>query len=394
MANIPEHVLNLYGKPRRSSSFIKRYITTNYRHTISANGGFDTASCNLQVRSLADAEFFFAEYLGNFVRITVENPVEPIFEGLINRVTLSAGDVTYTTSLDEMYNSVQVYTATSLSAQTVTTAVQNLTSQNLYGVKQGTAEYGFQWGGTGNQPTALGDRILAAQSFPQSSMESSPGAGFSLNVELIGIYQTLKWQLFFSSSSVSQTYSAFVLARLAALSNGTTFFDSADTSLVTTNATARATGDSPGKTVWDSLDTNAQAGDGSSGIPWVVGISPTDFTLKTRRLYYRPANDAVEYTAQIRDGLRVRSLYGKLIPPWLVRPDRVCQVTDALVGYSIASGDDPRQFYINTVEYDAETQQARLYGYDDITNEAAVGARNNSAVIFGKPLKVARWRVS
>lgn len=393
MSRIPEHVFNLYGKPRRSSAFIKRYITTNYTHTIAANGWFDTANCNLRVQSLAEAEFFFAEYLGNFVRITVENPVEPIFEGIINRIILNAGGITYTISLDEMYNSLQVLFSTSTSVAGTTTAVQNLTSQNIYGIKQGSAEYGFQWGGTGGQPDGLAAKILNAQSFPQASMQASGGGDFSLNVEIIGIYQTLKWQLFFSSTTTSQTYSAFVLARLSALSNGTTFFDNADTTQVTTNAATRAQGDSPGKTVWDSLDSNAQCGDGS-GVPWVVGITPTDFLSRTRRLYYRPANETLEYTALVRDGLRVRSRYGKIIPPWLVRPDRVLQVTDALVGYSIASGDDPRQFYVNTIEYDAEAQRVQVFGYDDISNEAAVGARNNMATIFGKPLKASRWRVT
>lgn len=394
MASVPEHTLNLYGKPRRSTAFIKRYVTMNYRHTISANGGFDTASCNLHVRSLADAEFFFAEYLGNYVSITVENPIEPIFEGLINRITLSAGGITYTISLDEMYNSVQALFATSTSVQGTTTAVQNLTSQNIYGIKQGGIEFGFQWGGTGSQPDAIAARVLAVQSFPQSSIEATPGAGFDITVEIIGIYQTLKWQLFFSSTTTSQTYSAFVLARLSALSNGTTFFDNADTTLVTTNSSTRPQGDSPGKTVWDCLDSNAQAGDGVNGVPWVVGITPTDFTLRTRRLYYRPANETVEYTAQIRDGLRPRSLYGKIIPPWLVRPDRIMQITDALIGYSIASADDPRQFYINSIEYDSESQRVQVFGYDDVSNEAAVGARNNRPVIFGQPLRAARWRVS
>lgn len=394
MGGIPPHILNVYNKPRRGSQYIKRLLTSNYRHTISANGWYDTATCDLVVTSISEAEDFVSSYIGNRVAVFVDDPMMPIWEGLINRITLTTGNAITTISLDEMFNSMQVYSATSLSAQTVTTAVQNLTSQNLYGVKQGAAEYGLQWGGTGNQPTALGDKILAAQSFPQSSVEANPGGAFSLNVELIGIYQTLKWQLFFSSSSVSQTYSAFVLARLSALSNGTSFFNNADTTGVTTNATARATGDSPGKTVWDSLDTNAQCGDGASGIPWVVGIEPTSPITNTRRLYYREANTDVEYYLYVRDNLRPRTVSGALIKPWLVVPDRVAQIQDVLVGYTLPNIDDPRQFYINTVEYDAETQQARLYGYDDITNEAAVGARNNSAVIFGKPLKVARWRVS
>jgi hypothetical protein len=389
---IPPHIINIYNKPRRGSEYLKRFLVSNYRHTISANGWFDTASCTVQPSSVSDAYDFLVTYIGNFVQVYVDNPAEPIFEGLINRISLSNGGITTTISLDEMYNSLQVYSSTSTSVQAVTTAVQNLTSQNLYGIKQGSAEYGFHWGGTGAQPTALGDKILNTQSFPQSSTEVTPGAQFELSVELIGIYQTLKWQLFFSSSSVSQTYSAFVLARLSALSNGTTFFDNANTGGVTTNTASRATGDSPGKTVWDSLDSNAQCGDGS-GVPWVVGVEPTNFATGTRRLYYRPTNTSVEYYAYVSDGMRPRYVTGGLVHPWLVRPDRVIQIQDSLVGYTFPSFDDPRQTYINAIDYDAEAQQVRFYGYDDITNEAAVGARNNRPVIFGQPLRAARWRV-
>lgn len=393
---IPQHSLNLYRKPRQSSGqvlqFLNRYSIYNYRHTISANGWFDTASCDIRIRSKTEAETFFENFVGNRISVIVDNPQEPIFEGLINRITLVEGGVTYTTSLDEMANSVQLLMSTTTSASANTTAVQNLTSQGIYGIKQMSLDFGFQWGGTGGQPTAIGDAILASRAYPQSSMDVSGGNDFRLSVEIIGIYQTMKWQLFFSSSSVSQTYSAFVLARLSALSNTTVFFDNADTSLVTTNTATRATGDSPGKTVWDTLDTQAQAGD-AAGTPWVVGVTPTNPTTGTRRLYYRAANSTIEYSARITDNLRVRNIYGRIVPPWLVRPDRSIQITDALIGFT-PQADDPRITYINTVEYDAELQVARFYGYDDVSNEAAVNARNNQAIWFGKPLKVQRWRVS
>lgn len=391
---IPLHTINIYRKPKLRGTTLNpllfRSAVYNYRHTISANGWFDTASCDVRFRSTVDAETFFENFLGNSIAIFVDNPIEPIWEGLINRITFTNGGVVYTASLDEMANSMQVLASTSTSAQTTTTAVQNTTSQNIYSIKQGSVEFGFQWGATGGQPTALGDAILASHAFPQSSMDVAGGNDFRLSIEMIGFYQTLKWQMFFSSSSVSQTYSAFVLARLSGLLNTTTWFDNADTSQVTTNTATRATGDSPGKTVWDTLDTLAQSGD-AAGTPWVVGITPTNYNTRSRRLYYRPVNSTIEYSAKITDNLRIRNIYGKVVPPWLVVPDRVMQVNDALIGYT-PQGDDPRMTYINTVEYDAETQVARVYGYDDITNEAAVSARNNQPVWFGKPLKVTRWR--
>lgn len=395
--SIPQHSLNLYRKPRQSSGqvlqFLNRYSIYNYRHTISANGWFDTASCDIRIRSKTEAETFFENFVGNRISIIVDNPLEPIFEGLINRITLVEGGVTYTASLDEMANSVVITSTVSAVAVSVQTAVvQNLTSQGVYGVKQMSLDFGFQWAGTGGQPTALGDAILASRAYPQSSMDVSGGNDFRLSVEIIGIYQTMKWQLFFSSSGTAQTYNAFVLARLSALGNGTTFFDNTDTTQVTANTASRATGDSPGKTVWDTLDTLAQAGDGA-GTPWVVGVTPTNPTTGTRRLYYRAANSTIEYSARITDNLRVRNIYGKVVHPWLVRPDRSIQITDALIGFT-PQADDPRITYINTVEYDAELQVARFYGYDDVSNEAAVNARNNQAIWFGKPLKVQRWRVS
>lgn len=41
---IPNHSLNIYQKPKLGTSFVKRLLIYNYRHSINAIGGFDSAS--------------------------------------------------------------------------------------------------------------------------------------------------------------------------------------------------------------------------------------------------------------------------------------------------------------------------------------------------------------
>jgi hypothetical protein len=111
------HTLSLYQKPALGNDFLRRLPVYNYRHTIAAVGGFDTASCDIAIRSREEGQQFLDQYIGNRVAFYVDNPVEPIWEGFINRMTFDAGGVQYTISLDEMTNRVTVtYTDVAASA--------------------------------------------------------------------------------------------------------------------------------------------------------------------------------------------------------------------------------------------------------------------------------------
>lgn len=372
---IPIHSINIFDRPKIGSHFILRRPVLNYKHTITAMGGFDTASCDIAVRSQTEGQDFLNNYLGCFVKCYADNPAEPIWEGLINRITFNSGDTSFTIGLDKMSNRVTVqYANDSVSANgagtnSTTTTANNTTSQGIYGIKQTQQDFGYNRNGNAASPNALRDTILANQAFPQTSITQGGGNTNLVTLELIGIFHTLEWETVNYVSTATTNVDVLITATiLPALGNGTTFFDNTDFSQIATRATA-TTGTQRSQTYWEFIMKAAELGDASHY--WIAGITPTDPVKGTRVLYYKQVNGSTLYTARQRDGLRIRNLYGQLIPPWTVRPDNTVFVSDVLVGYNTAIQVDPRQTYIFTINYDANTQKVTYQGSDDLTAQGA-----------------------
>jgi hypothetical protein len=71
---IPLHAVHIYQKPKVGNGFLRRLQAFNYQHSINAIGGFDTASCDVALRSVDEAQQFLDQYIGNRVAIYVDNP--------------------------------------------------------------------------------------------------------------------------------------------------------------------------------------------------------------------------------------------------------------------------------------------------------------------------------
>lgn len=384
------HTLNIHQKPKLGTAFIRRDTAYNYNHSISAVGGYDTASCDIAVRNRDEGMYFLEQFIGNRVAVYVDNPAEPIWEGFINRLTFDWGGVQQTVSLDDMYNSIRLHWTTAAGGLSSGTAAGNVTSQNIYGVKQGTVDVGFYFLAGSARPDAMRDALVNQRAWPQSSIVKGGSSGL-VHIEMLGFYHTLKWQLFTSTSTTTRTYfNQITLVLLPLLSNGTTFFDNTDFTDISANATNTAEGD-PAKTIWDALINIQASGDGS-GNQYIMGITPTIPTTGTRRLYYRTANNDIEYIAYASDGLRIRNIYGRLVDPWRVQPDRGIRITDLSPAFGLP-GDDPRETYINTISYDANAQTATYYGYDDITLEGMFALKNNRPAWLARPFQ-GRIRIS
>jgi len=183
-------------------------------------------------------------------------------------------------------------------------------------------------------------------------------------LECIGIFHTLEWEYLFTTTPVTTTTAFDVRITgtiLPSLGNGATFFDNTDFSQISANAAT--TPNQNRMSYWDKILQIAEAGDAANY--WVAGITPTNWQTKTRVLYYQESNAAVEYTARQADGLRVRNLYGRLVEPWTVKPNKAIRVTDVLVGFNSAVTTDPRETYIFNIQYDANRQEVQWFGADD-----------------------------
>jgi hypothetical protein len=376
---MPRHTLNLYDKPAIGNQFIKRYTAFNYRHKIAAMGWFDTASCDLVV-SRAEAEKWIDQHLGNRVAFYVDNPVEPIWEGLVSRIMYQVGGITFTVSLDNLYNRTRVtYSAPATSTVPQQTAAANNTdSQAVYGIKEGSIDAPVidVASGVATHKTILRDMILSFAAWPQmSTVQGGSGTAIVLSLEFIGFYHTLEWEMYQSTAGGTSQPNTLISANmLPNLDNGTTFFDNTDTGLIVSNAAYSMTpNERTGKTFWQKIQEATEPGDGTSR--WIAGITPTGYGgTTTRRFYYRQANYDVEYTVRLSEALRIRTLYGNIVKPWNVRPDRGIRLLDVLTGWS-GLGDDPREAYLEVIEYDAESQQVSWQSSDDISTEGAFQLR-------------------
>lgn len=380
----PIHSLHLYQKPKLGTTFLSRLTAYNYTHTIAAIGGFDTASCDIALRSVDEMQQFLDQYLGNRVAFYVDNPVEPIWEGFVNRMTFDAGGVQYSIGLDEMANRATVqYTDPSASTTVpqVSATTNDTNSQALYGIKQDTIDLGYREDPTG--VTTYRDTQLAQRPWPKTSIVRGSGSGL-LHIECQGFFHTLEWETYRSTAITNPTLTAFVNTIRAGLANGATFFDNTDTAEITTNSITIDEERVRGQSAWEILTEIREHGDGTNY--WVIGITPTDPRTGTRRLYWRVFNDTIKYTARLSDGLRIRNLYGQLVPPWTVRPDAGIRVTDQLIGWD-GLGDNPTETYIMNITYNANEQSVDYRGDDDRTAEGvfqyrrfnkAVGKRNGA----------------
>lgn len=372
------HTLNIYEKPAIGDDFLRRLPVYNYRHTIAAVGGFDTASCDIAIRSREEGQEFLDRFIGNRVAVFVDNPAEPAWEGFINRMTFDAGGVQYTISLDQMANRVKVTsTNTALSATDaqISVAANNTASQALYGIKQENIDYGYLRS-TLTQ-VSIRDTVINQRAFPKSSITRGQGSGL-LHIELLGFYHTMLWEDYANTGTAATTINLLVNAVQAALANGATFFDNTDDTDIAANATSFNEQHIKRESSWDTLMRLTEVGDGSDY--FIVGVTPTLYSTGTRRLYFRAFNSDIEYTARQSDGLRIRDSFGQLVPPWTVRPDAGIRVSDMLVGWN-GAGDDPAETYIQNITYDANQQSVDYQGDDDTRAEGAFQLKK-----YGRPI--------
>lgn len=388
--SIPAHNIHLYQRPAQGRAFLKRYPIYNYQHTISSMGWFDTASGDIAVRSEAEGRKILNQYLGCFVAIYVDNPVVPIWEGLINRITLNAGNIAYTIGLDELANRVDCVFIGATNNGGQTAIVDDTTSQTVYGIKEEQIEFGSDpTAGAATQRSRLISTILAQRAYPQSSITQGQGSVNIVHLELIGIFHTLEWEKIFTAlTAATSQFNTRIATQMGLIANGATFFDNTNTTKIDVN-TGTVPQQQRGQSYWEHFQKIAEAGDTTNY--WIVGILPTDPNTRTRALYYRQFNSSILYHAQQADALRVRNIYGKVVNPWNVVPDCGIRITDVQIGSQGTLQNDPALAYIQQVQYDANSQQVQWLSADDTTARAAFMLKRSWKPIsrpFGAPLRI------
>lgn len=381
---IPKHVMKIYQKPAAGTNYITALPVYDYKHSIDAMGGFDTASCDIAIRSKEDGIRFIDQYLANRVAIIVDNPVEPCWEGFINRMSFNFGGVEYSISLDEMCNRARsLYTSAAGGAPPQTAVTNSAASQAIYGIKQEQVDLGYM--GNASGVTLMQQVIVAQRAFPKASVIPSSGGGGLLHIEFLGFYHTLEWEDYRDTVAGNVQLGNFLDTIIGASINGTTFFDNTDLALTVANTSLIDKQSLNGETKWALLEKVAEHGDATNY--FIIGITPTGYLSGTRRFYYQQASTTVTYTARQSDGLRIRNLGGALVDPWRVRPDTGIRISDSLIAWN-GVGDNPNESYIKKIDYDANSQKIIYSGDDDVSAEGVFNAKRfNNAIgkLLGAP---------
>lgn len=377
MSRIP-HYLHVYEKPARvaggtADTQHRRLLALNYRHKISAMGGFDTASCDVGV-DRAEAETIFGSFVGNRVAVYADNPIVPIWEGFINRVVIQAGGIEISRSLDAMANRVVAQFTDGTLDLEQTAEATDTTSIAIYGSKMKTLDLGEMYTDATAAAEALRDARSAQLAYPVISTVGGGSGGYQVSIEMLGFYHTLTWDTFAVVDTTTVTN-----APAEILLDGTgddysynygIFYDETDTSRITSTTFPINNSRQLGESSWDLLLRIAEMGDDSTRR--VVGIAETSPNSGSRAAFYEDANTDIEYTTYAYSDGRIYNLYGQEVNPWDVRPNRGIRINNLLIGKPDASGDG-KTAYLTSIDYDAESGQVSWVTDDNVTLEGVMG---------------------
>lgn len=309
-----------------------------YTHTISAVGGFDTASFTLK-----GDEAYLRDWYddGLLRRVVLYNPEAiPVWEGFVNRLRLTSGTKQETKTVENMYNRVYMYyspldTSVSppLEKNPVTLIFDDTPSQLTYGVKAVVISGGgradataYDWG-----RTVLQNRKLPAVG--ESDDTTSTGA-YSLAVECLGYYHALKW-IPYRATSGGTIQSHQVIQEVLG------YFNTVNPGWISQNfgwmdynfATSRR-GYTDWPSCWDVIEGIIKTG-GRGGERWVGGI------YQDRRMIYKAAEEVNGLYSQEFQLYRSLKDTGQLIydvaigtevKPWDLTPDKILHTVDINVG--------------------------------------------------------------
>lgn len=414
-----EHWIHVYEKPKKVISgnwpqvnyaerYYGRYLAYDYKHKISAFGGDDTASARLMVPK-SEAEIIFGDYVGNRVAVYADNPNMPIWEGMINRVSIEVNGIKLSRTLDGMYNVVNVKIQNTGAAPetTLTSEVTNPDSIEQFGWKQGTIDVGVAYANDISIANVMRDKSLNQLAWPQVSTVASGNQEFRCTIEMIGFYHTFDWDTrVLNDGAVSPVWvSMFQVCKYDGLgaiysprncsdfaNNGWGVFfndrDDADFDITNASFTMPRT-----KLGGESALTYArkctEPGNGTNdyvfGITRTVhrggsitfGSQPNSVPSAYRRMVWKQANTDVAYTTNAYGDGRIYTISGSEIKGYKILPDRSIRISDLLLGWN-KPGDPPNVAYIETVSYDGNTGIASWQTKDSLRTEDAFQLRKNA----------------
>ena len=330
--------------------------TTGYSHTISAFGGYDSATINVNY-ALSKAEDW-VDRLGYHIEV-YSSALDKIWEGFINKITITAGALSVTRGpLVDIGNRVRVVYSTvdaSISPPVVgararTADIEALGSQNRYGVIEKAVSVG---GVSPANALILRNSWIAENSLPETGQSFNSGSQVtpSVTLELLGYYHWLKLFLYNDTTFGYREISLIlgdIFADEAANANG---LYSTDLSHIVTPAAPVTIKRYMNKdlTAVARVKFCVSYGD-ANDTRYLFGI------YNDRMPFYDAIPSTIEYTQKITTPRQdITTSSGTPVAPWDIRPGKYVQVLDFLVGAFTPANfrEDPRVGFIESVTYTA-----------------------------------------
>lgn len=311
-----------------------------WQHTIKAVGGFDSASFTLK-GTKEYLKGWFDE--GILRRVVMYNPEAiPVWEGFVNRMRFTSGTMQETKTVETLYNRVymryspkdtSVNPPLELPPQTI--VISDPDSQALYGTKALVIS-----GGSREDASAFEwayNVLNRRKSIATGQSDNTQGnEAYSLEVECLGYYHTLKWIPYITSSLITdQINSHQVIQEVLTYFNGINpAWINLDFGLMDFNFAFSQRGYDDLPTCWDVISRIIETG-GSGGERWVGGL------YQDRVFIYKAAeeidglySDEVQLYRNLEDtGQLIYDIaLGTEVKPWDMLPDKVLDTIDVNVG--------------------------------------------------------------
>lgn len=329
----------------------------DWRHTISAFGGFDSASFSLSENQIAVEDWI---QNGLFRPIVVyDNFLDPVWEGFVDTITINQAGLSITIGpvtrlanrVYALYSGVDtsVYPP-QIGVRKKTPTINSLDSQ---------ANWGVWWeilslaGVTDANADQLVDMYLTEHGHPEiSSNFSFSNEEISLSLTCSGWYKTLNYPFNYTDESGLITISERIEQ---VLENNPNDWISDDLSFIAPNSIPIPLYESDDQLAIEHIRGVTAMGDADNN-RHIFGI------YQDRKPVYEMASQILDYTIELADPDRqILDIGGSVISPWRIRPGKWIFFSDFVPGMGAPKSDfhrDIRMLRIESVQFDMRTPYA------------------------------------
>lgn len=355
----------------------------NWRHAISAFGGFESASFEI-----TDKRSVLQDWIlnGLFRPIIVkDNYLTTIWEGFIDSITINQAGLSVTHGpVTQIQNRIfAIYSGVDTSVYPPQVGVRkktptqnNLSSQAIWGIWPFILSLAGVSDANSDQLVSM---YLQEHGEPEKNSNFSfSGNEISLTINCVGWSNVLKYPFNYTTNSGTVAIDARIKQVLAASPNSG--WISSDYSRITANTTAVPQYENDDQLALEHLRGLTAMGDASLQ-RYVTGV------YEDRKVVYAPVSSQIDYTLELGDPKRqVFDSGGNLIPPWKIRPGSWIFFSDFIPGLGSPFTDfkkDPRMLRVETIQFDMRTPFAVEFTGGTTSNyeqrSARLGLRGASA---------------